>query len=56
MDLGSPFGGQFGDTCVFVVEKVSARKQTDKKVPPKVKQPTMVVAQGSQTARPKVKD
>ena len=41
--------------CVFV-EKVTAKKQTEKKVPPKVKQRTMVVAQGSQTARPKVKD
>ena len=41
--------------CVFV-EKVSARKPTEKKVPPKVKVVPMVVAQGSQTATPKVKD
>ena len=41
--------------CVFV-ENVRARKPTEKQVPPKVKLGTMVVAQGSQTARPKVKD
>jgi len=36
--------------------KVSAIKQTEKQGTPKVKQRVMVVAQGSQTAHPKVKD
>ena len=55
MDLGVLLEVSFVKN-MFFVETVSARKQTEKQGTPKVKPGTMVVAQGSQTAPPKVKD
>ena len=55
MDLGVILGDSLVTNVCFCW--TSECKKTDrKKVPPKVKQGTMVVAQGSQTALPKVKD
>ena len=48
-------GSSWWQMCFFV-EKVSARKQSEKRYPRKVKLPWMGRSQGSWTAPPKVKD
>ena len=48
--FGSHFWGPVGDKCDFVVEKMSARKQAEKRYPRKVKQVPTVMSQGSLTA------